>query len=41
LHEYLDGLQTNMNLVGARVAETFFAARMAAPVARKRKEIHS
>jgi uncharacterized alpha-E superfamily protein len=40
LHEYLDGLQTNMNLVGARVAETFFAARMAAPVARKRKEIH-
>ena len=40
LHEYLDGLQTNMNLVGARVAETFFATRMAAPVARKRKEIH-
>lgn len=41
LHEYLDELQTNMNLVGARVAETFFAARMAAPVARKQKAAHS
>lgn len=38
LHEYLDGLQTNMNLVGAQVAETFFAAKMAPPSATKRKE---
>jgi uncharacterized alpha-E superfamily protein len=40
LHEYLDGLQANMNQVSARVADTFFAARMAPPVARKRKEIN-
>jgi uncharacterized alpha-E superfamily protein len=40
LHEYLDGLQTNMNQVSARVAETFFAARMSPPVARKRKGIN-
>ena len=38
LHEYLDGLQSNMNLVGAQVAETFFAAKMAPPSATKRKE---
>jgi uncharacterized alpha-E superfamily protein len=40
LHEYLDGLQANMNQVSAHVAETFFDARMAPPVARKRKEIN-
>ncbi|HTS16990.1 MAG TPA: alpha-E domain-containing protein [Verrucomicrobiae bacterium] len=39
LHEYLDGLQTNMNLVGARVAETFFAAKMSPPSAKKRKAV--
>jgi len=36
LHEYLDELQTNMNQIGARVAETFFAARMTPPVAKNR-----
>jgi uncharacterized alpha-E superfamily protein len=41
LHEYLDGLQTNMNMVGARVAETFFAAKMAPPSATKRKEVRA
>jgi len=39
LHEYLDELQTNMNQVSARVAETFFAARMTPPKAKKRKEL--
>jgi uncharacterized alpha-E superfamily protein len=36
LHEYLDELQTNMNQVGARVAETFFAAHMTTPNIKKR-----
>jgi len=39
LHEYLDELQTNMNQVSARVAETFFAARMTPPKVKKRKEL--
>jgi uncharacterized alpha-E superfamily protein len=32
LHEYLDRLQTKMNLVGHGISETFFAARGAPPV---------
>jgi uncharacterized alpha-E superfamily protein len=32
LHEYLDRLQTKMNLVGNGISETFFAARGAPPV---------
>jgi uncharacterized alpha-E superfamily protein len=35
LHEYLDELQTRMNNVSDGIAETFFAARVAAPVVRK------
>lgn len=31
LHEYLDDLQTRMNLVGASIFETFFAQRIPAP----------
>src|SRR6185436_12387622 len=31
LHEYLDHLQDNMNLVGLGIIETFFAKRMPAP----------
>jgi uncharacterized alpha-E superfamily protein len=38
LHEYLDALQTRMNGVGNGIYETFFAARVKAPAARKRKE---
>jgi uncharacterized alpha-E superfamily protein len=38
LHEYLDRLQTKMNRVGSGIHETFFAARVAAPVRRKPKE---
>ncbi|HVM62793.1 MAG TPA: alpha-E domain-containing protein [Verrucomicrobiae bacterium] len=41
LHEYLDGLQTNMNQVGTSVAETFFAAKMAPPSTRKRTAIRA
>jgi uncharacterized alpha-E superfamily protein len=37
LHEYLDTLQTRMNQVSTQVAETFFAARGAPPVTRKRR----
>jgi uncharacterized alpha-E superfamily protein len=32
LHEYLDRLQTKMNLIGNGISETFFAARGAPPV---------
>ncbi len=32
LHEYLDHLQTQMNLAGSGISETFFAARGAPPV---------
>jgi uncharacterized alpha-E superfamily protein len=39
LHEYLDGLQTKMNQVGIGVGETFFAARMPAPSAKKVTEL--
>jgi uncharacterized alpha-E superfamily protein len=35
LHEYLDVLQTRMNQVGNGIHETFFAARVAPPPARK------
>ena len=37
LHEYLDRLQTKMNRVGADISETFFAARVTAPVRKKAK----
>ena len=38
LHEYLDKLQTGMNLVGAGIHETFFAApRLSMPVRKKAK----
>ncbi len=36
LHEYLDRLQTKLNLVGNGISETFFAARGAPPVRRVR-----
>jgi len=36
LHEYLDRLQTRMNLVGAGIHETFFAGPSAGPPVRKR-----
>jgi hypothetical protein len=39
LHEYLDGLQTKMNQVGIGVGETFFAARMPVPTAKKVMEL--
>ena len=38
LHEYLDGLQTKMNDVSDGISDTFFAARVAAPVARKSRK---
>ena len=38
LHEYLDRLQTKMNRVGNDICETFFAARVAAPVRKKARE---
>ena len=38
LHEYLDRLQTKMNQVGNGISETFFAARGAPPVRRKRRD---
>ena len=39
LHEYLDRLQTRMNLVGAGIRETFFAGpRLGVPVRRRAKE---
>ena len=38
LHEYLDRLQTRMNRVGNDIGETFFAARVAAPVRRRARE---
>ena len=31
LHEYLDGLQTKMNQIGAHIQDTFFSGRGAAP----------
>jgi uncharacterized alpha-E superfamily protein len=31
LHEYLDGLQTTINLVGSGISDTFFAARNPKP----------
>ena len=37
LHEYLDQLQTKMNRVGSGIGETFFAIRVVAPSARKRR----
>jgi uncharacterized alpha-E superfamily protein len=38
LHEYLDRLQTRMNLVGAGIHETFFAApRLGMPVRKSAK----
>jgi uncharacterized alpha-E superfamily protein len=38
LHEYLDCLQTKMNGVSDGIYETFFAVRVAAPVAKRLKE---
>jgi uncharacterized alpha-E superfamily protein len=38
LHEYLDRLQTKMNGVSDGIYETFFAVRLAAPIARGLKE---
>jgi uncharacterized alpha-E superfamily protein len=38
LHEYLDCLQTKMNGVSDGIHETFFAVRVAAPVAKRLKE---
>ncbi len=38
LHEYLDRLQTKMNQVGNGISETFFAARGAPPVRKKRRD---
>ena len=35
LHEYLDNLQDQMNLVGTGIYETFFAKRVRAPDTRK------
>ena len=37
LHEYLDRLQTKMNLVGNAISETFFSARGTPPVRKKAK----
>jgi len=37
LHEYLDRLQTRMNLVGAGIRETFFAGRLGLPVRKSAK----